>query len=653
MHLKTIALLEFDQIKRMLSDYAVSNLGKRMVDQMQPRPHLDGIRVMLRETTEAKLILDSSGSPPMNGLTDLTEPLQRVKAGGVLDTLSLQAVSDFLRGCRKLRDFMMRRLETAPMVAGYAQGIFVFPELEAEIERCIRDGTVTDDASSDLKKIRKEHRRIQDKIRSKLQQMLTAPSAKVWLQETVVSMRDSRQVLLVKAAYKHQVPGIVLGSSGSGSTLFIEPQAVHQLNNELRALESLEQEEIYQILAWLSGEVGAHLYELERNQETMAQYDLAFAKARLSRAMRGIAPALNDHGRIRLSQARHPLLTGEPVPLDLVIGTDYRTLVITGPNTGGKTVALKTIGLMILMTQAGLHIPAGPDSEVSVFQNVLADIGDGQNIAQSLSTFSAHITNIIEILKECNRQTLVLLDEVGTGTDPAEGAALAIAILEYLHEHGGITIASTHYPEIKHYALVTSGFKNGCMAFDRENLKPLYRLIVGKAGESNALWISAKLGMASEILQKAERQLAGASSSLNRRCELKEAELIEVSTQSPQESVDKIEPVLSHTRPSSTPATVSQPHIKVGDMVYIPFLNEQGRVCSGLDAKGNIRVIVKEKKLEVPVKRVKLKIAAEQLYPEGYDLNVAILNKEERRAKHQLERKHVPGLVRIVSPDEK
>lgn len=652
MHQKTLMLLEFDEIKQRLAAYAGSNLGKRLAGDLTPKIQLQAVQEMLRETSEARLILDAAGSPPMGGLADLTETLHRVRAGGVLDPLSLQAVGDFLRGCRRTKEFMLKRLDLAPKVAGYALGITALETIELEIGRCILDGTVTDEASPELKKIRKELRRIQDKIKSKLHQMIASPEIKAWLQETVVSLRDNRQVLLVKAAFKHKVPGVVLGSSGSGGTLYVEPQAVHELQNELRMVESAEQEEIYQILAWLSGEIGVHLFELEQNQEIMAQYDLAFAKARLSRSMNGTAPLLNDDRRIKLVQARHPLLAGEPVPLNFQIGTDYRTLVITGPNTGGKTVTLKTIGLLTLMAQAGLHIPAAAGSEVAVFENVLADIGDGQNIAQSLSTFSAHITNIIGILKESNQKTLVLLDEIGTGTDPAEGAALAIAILETLFERGSVTIASTHYPEIKQYALGTPGFRNGSMAFDKHNLKPLYRLIVGQPGESNALWIAAKLGMPQQVLKKAEYQLGG----LFQSKEPTARERDDVETESDiTESVPMFSEVESQplsARENRVESKAPEVRIKVGDMVSIPFLNEQGRVCSEPDGKGRIRVLVKGKKMEVSLKRVELKIPAEKLYPAGYDLNVALISKEERRQKHQMARKHVPGMVRIVSPDE-
>lgn len=653
MNQKTIALLDFPEIRKQLADCTLSKLGRKLAEELNPRTNLTAVSEMLRETTEAKLLLEAAGAPPLHGLADLSETLQKLRAGGVLDPLALQAIADFLRGCRRTREFMQKRLDLAPMVAGYSSGITPFAELEAAIEAAIRDGVVVDEASSELRKVRKEMKHLQDKIKTKLQQLVLAPEAKTWLQESVVSLKDSRPVLMVKAAYKHHVPGVVLGSSGSGGTLFIEPLAVHKLSNELKVLEGVEQEEVYRILAGLSGKVSDQLSQIERNLEIMAQYDLAFAKARFSRILNGMAPALNERGRIRLFRARHPLLTEQVVPLDFEIGYDYRTLVITGPNTGGKTVALKTVGLLTLMAQSGLHIPAATGSEMAIFDDVLADIGDGQNITQSLSTFSAHITNIIAILKDCGRRTLTLLDEVGTGTDPAEGAALAIGILELLHSKGGVTLASTHYPEIKHYTLITPGFRNGSMAFDKENLKPLYQLIIGQPGASNALWIAAKLGMPEIVLKKAEQKLAEYHS--EQPSSIDPSSTTESSQTGPEQLAEATRstaaPFGDEPIPEP-PIAKPQRELKIGDLVKIPFLNEQGVVCSLPDAKGKIRVLVKEKKMELSVKRVKLHIPAEQLYPENYDLNIVLLSKEERRQKHLLERKHNPGVTRIVSEDE-
>jgi DNA mismatch repair protein MutS2 len=661
---RTIELLEFPIIRNRVAELAVSNLGRKLAEGLSLKTDLQSIAEMLRETSEARLILDSSGSPPLYGLADLSEVFQKAQIGTILDPLSLQSIADFLRGCAKTREFMGKRLEQATLVAGYSLGLKPLPDLAGEINRCIVDGVVADEATPELKKLRKEILRTREKIKAKMQQFLTAPEAKEWLQEPVVTTKDGHPVLLVKSAAKHQISGSVIGSSGSGSTLFIEPAAVRELNNELRQLEGAEQDEVYQILAWLSGEVGCRLLELNQNLEIMAQYDLAFAKARYSRAVRGVAPGLNSKGRIKLIQARHPLLAETPVPLDFDIGYDYRSLVITGPNTGGKTVTLKTVGLLTLMAQSGLHVPASPGTELAVFEGILADIGDGQNIAQSLSTFSAHMTNIIEILKSCGRRTLVLIDEVGTGTDPVEGAALAMAILEYIHERGAVTVASTHYPEIKTFAMETPGFRNGAMAFDREQLRPLYRLIIGLPGESQALWIAAKLGMLPQVLTKAEMHLQGKGRGEKGTISKEESDLIEMEAEIVPPEIPKLEnePLLAEIYPANennmpkqedTPPKVKERPLQVGDLVNIPFLEEKGVICTLPDSKGRLRVLVRGKKMDIPVKRVQLLIPAGELYPEDYDLNIVLLSKEERRLKHQMERKHTPGATRVLQPEER
>jgi DNA mismatch repair protein MutS2 len=656
---KTMELLEFTTVRTLLADLATSDPGRRLAENLAPRTHLSAIRGMLTETTEARAILDGTGTPPLAGLNGIGSLLELAKIGKVLEPSGLRQIGDFMRGCRRTREFMTRRLELAPQVAGYAMGLMVHEDLETEIARCIIDDFVVDDASAALKKLRKEIFRLQEKIKAKLHQIILSPEAKLFLQEPVVGYKESRPVLMVKAGQKQRLPGMVLSSSASGNTLFVEPAAVHQLGNELRATEAAEEEEVYQILAGLSGEVCERADGLEHNAEIMVQYDFAFAKAKLSRAMQGVEPGLNQTGWVNLIRARHPLLTETAVPLDFWIGRDYQSLVITGPNTGGKTVALKTIGLFTLMAQSGLHIPAGPGSEIAICREVLADIGDGQNIAQSLSTFSAHISNIISILKRCGPETLVLLDEVGTGTDPAEGAALAIAILEYLHEKGALTVASTHYPEIKQYALTQRGFKNGCMAFDRENLRPLYRLIIGRAGESNALWIAEKLGMAPEILTRAQRELsriAGADSTPHPP-DIPAAPDDPIPLPEPPASpaLNLPEPGLRPARDRTiapAPQETERP-LQVGDLVQIPSMDEKGIVCTLPDAKGRIRVLIKDKKTEIAAKRVKLQIPAEQLYPEDYDLDIVMLSKEERRLKKRIAKGKAPGIMREIRPEER
>ncbi|MGE5582241.1 MAG: endonuclease MutS2 [Bacillota bacterium] len=643
MDTKTIDILELPKIKTMLADNAKSNLGRRLALELTPKTDISVVRGMLRETTEAKMILDSAGSPPMDGLADISEILEKIKIGGVLDPGSLVMIGDFLRGCRKTREFMSRCINLAPKVAGYALGITVFPGIEQEINRCISDGVVSSEASPGLKKVRREIGSLQEKIQRKLEQILLSAEARVWLQEPVITLKDSRQVLMVKAGYKEKLPGIVHGSSASGSTVFIEPLSVHQMGNELRHLEAVEAEEVYQVLAYLSGEIAAQMLAIEQNLEIMTQYDFSFAKARLSGAMKGIEPSINGEDRIRIVGGRHPLLTRDPIPLDFYIGEDYRCLIITGPNTGGKTVAMKTIGLLTLMAQAGLHIPAASGTEIAVFEEVLADIGDGQDITQSLSTFSAHITNVIHILAQSKTHTLILLDEVGTGTDPVEGSALAMAILGFLFEQGAITVASTHYPELKQFAVNNPGFKNGCMTFDRINLQPLYRLNIGRPGESNALWIAEKLGLPAKVLEKAKSLL---------QPELMETDL-PVESNLPVYNPPEFPVAESRMTKAGEPVVKTEAAaLQIGDLVSIPYLGEKGVVCTAPDAKGRIRVLVKGKKMDIQLKRVKLLIPAAQLYPENYDLNTIFLSKEDRKLKKQMRKRHQPGISRVITAEE-
>jgi DNA mismatch repair protein MutS2 len=657
MDIKTMELLDFTTVKTLLADQAYSNLGRQLVTALVPKTNLSAIKGMLQETSEARTIIDGSGSPPFAGLSEINALLEQVKIGKIIGPSELQQIGAFMRGCRRTREFMTRRLELAPQVAGYALGLAVYEEVEAEIARCISDDFVVDEASAALKKLRRELTRLQEKIKTKLHQIILSPEVKLLLQEPVVGYKDSRPVLLVKAGLKQRIPGMVLGSSSSGNTLFVEPTVVHQLGNELREVEAAEQEAVYQILSGLSGAVFESLSGLERNVEIMAQYDFAFAKAKLSRAMQAVEPGLNQTGYLNLVQARHPLLNETAVPLEFQIGRDYRSLVITGPNTGGKTVTLKTIGLLTLMAQSGLHIPAGPGSEVTVCREVLADIGDGQNIACSLSTFSAHIANIIRILGQCESGSLVLLDEIGTGTDPAEGAALAIAILEHIYEKGALTVASTHYPEIKQYALTKPGFKNGCMAFDRENLRPLYRLILGRPGESNALWIAAKLGMAPEVLNRARQELVKDSPEYPAViCGVSPAPIeksgpLELPAD-PTVNSPENPPEPEAARDVPVEKQVGRP-LQVGDLVTIPSMDEKGIVCTLPDAKGRLRVLVKGKKIEVGVKRVKLQIPAEELYPEDYDLDIVLLSKEDRKLKKRIAKGQAHGVMREVKPEER
>jgi len=632
MNEKTFSVLEYDRIKEILKEHTVSGLGKRLVDRLQPYTDPAAVENVLRETTEAVTLLAGSAQVPLHGLHDVTEPLERAGLGAVLPAGELLKICDLLRGCGRMKRYMKGKRLVAPYICTYAEGLMDLASVEADIDACLEGGRVSDNASARLAKIRHEIQTAEAKVQDKLQSLLASAKLREFLQEAYVSVKDGRYCIPIKASYKHQVDGAVVSVSGSGSTVFIEPAAVRRLADELLVLRAAEEAEEYQILAMLSGEVAEHLTEIKQNIEIMAAYDFALAKGKYSLAVGGTAVRLNDSGRIRFRAACHPLLTEKPVPLDFHIGQDYRILVITGPNTGGKTVALKTVGLLTLMVQSGLHVPVHPDSEAAVFKRVLADIGDGQSIQQSLSTFSAHIKNIVDILNLAVRNSLVLLDEIGTGTDPAEGAALAAAILDELHQCGTVAVVSTHYSDIKRYADTRSGFRNGCMEFDRETLQPLYSLKIGEAGSSNAFWIAARLGMRPAVLQRARGYI---------RTQPADGDLFTAAPSTGREAP------AAAPKQKEKPAAVPAAEIAVGDSVSVPSHNALGVVLEGPDARGNCIVLIRGERVEINRKRISRFVAKEKLYPENYDMNVVLLSKEDRRLAHDMERKYVEG-TRIV-----
>ena len=666
----SLMTLAYEKIKEGLRTYATSGLGKRMIDDLRPLTDPRAVEHNLRETTEARAILDAAGHIPLHGLSDVTEHMERVGRGAVLDPCSLEEIADFLYGCRKTAGFMTRYREIAPQVAGYAQAITVFEDVEDDIGRCIENARVSSAASVRLAKVRAQSEIVKSRLKDKMNSFLTSGKYRECLQEALITIKDGRYCLSVKASQRHQLDGMVIAASGSGQTVFFEPAVVRNLTNELKVLQGEEEAEEYQVLYRLTGEIALRQQAIHLNLETMAVYDLACAKAKYSKAMDGIPAALAKGERIVIRRGRHPLLGKGAVPLDFYIGTDYRTLLITGPNTGGKTVALKTIGLFALMTQSGLHIPAERGTEIGVFQHILVDIGDQQSIAQSLSTFSGHIKNLIGILETAGRGTLVLIDEIGTGTDPAEGAALAAAILDALCAAGAVTIATTHYGDLKRFSDAHLGFRNGCMEFDPETLAPLYLLKIGRAGRSNGLWIAERLGMRAETLNKARGYLNSGNSSTG----VREAE-VGSEDNAPSDPLEPETPAAAATEISKVPIerrlessaefregdteagealgpTAERP-FQIGDSVYVGTVGENGILCAAADARGDVVVLVREKKIKVNQKRIKLHIAREQLYPDvkNYDLNIVLMSKDDRRLVKQMQKRHIEGRQRIIKEE--
>ena len=514
MNPRTMRSLEFAKILAQLADHTSFSAGRELALALRPSTDVEEVARRQQETTEAKDLLDCKGGVSLGGAHDVRPQVKRAAIGAALTPQELLDIRDTLVRGRTLRRMITRGTEKWPLLAETARQIEECPDLVAEIERCINDqGEVVDGASPALARIRRDLHITHERLMTKLKRLIASPKARPFLQEALITQREGRYVIPIKAEFKGRIPGLVHDTSASGATLFIEPLTVVELGNRWRELQLEERKEIERILRKLTARVAAQSEAIARTVEALAKLDLAFAKARYSQAIRGVEPMLKGtegtaDSSLKFIRARHPLLPPDTVvPIDVHVGDGFRILVITGPNTGGKTVSLKTVGLLTLMAQAGLHLPAAEGSTLSVFSGIYADIGDEQSIEQSLSTFSSHMTNIVDILEQADERSLVLLDELGAGTDPAEGSALARAILTHLLERNITTLVATHYPELKVYAHVTPGVENACVEFDLETLSPTYELTIGLPGRSNALAIATRLGLSPALIERARRWL--------------------------------------------------------------------------------------------------------------------------------------------------
>ncbi|MGN1147066.1 MAG: endonuclease MutS2 [Lachnospiraceae bacterium] len=511
MNKKVLHTLEYDKIILKLEEKADSEPGKKLCRELTPDTNLSDIRKAQTETADALSRLFQYGSTSFGGNKDLGFSLKSLEVGSTLSIQELLKIAGFLENVARIKAFGRNEREETKedSLASYFEDLTPLSPIANEIRRCIlSEDEIADDASPELKRIRRSINLTGERIHSQLNSMLNG-SYRTYLQDAVITMRDNRYCIPVKAEYKSQVSGMVHDQSATGSTFFIEPAAIVELNNQLKELALQEQKEIERILADLSLQVSGHTTEIATNQRLMTTLDFIFAKAKLAMEQNATMPIFNTEHYVNIRKGRHPLLDKKKVvPIDIHLGKDFDLLIITGPNTGGKTVSLKTVGLFTLMGQAGLHIPALDRSELSIFEEVYADIGDEQSIEQSLSTFSSHMTTIVTILSHADENSLCLFDELGAGTDPTEGAALAIAILNHLHDRGIRTMATTHYSELKLYALSTSFVENACCEFDVESLKPTYRLLIGIPGKSNAFAISSKLGLPDEIIRAAKEQIS-------------------------------------------------------------------------------------------------------------------------------------------------
>lgn len=506
MNNKSLSTLEYNKIISRLVSFACSDGAKQILHKLEPMTDIDKINTALDYTNDALTRVYQKGSVDFSRIKDIRGSIARLKVGSSLNALELLNISMLLECAAHIKGYYEQRADSIQPLIDMLDPVTL---LNNAIKKCIiSEDEISDDASANLRSIRRQKNIAADRIHTELNKILNSPSTRTYLQDYVITTRQGRFCLPVKAEYKSLMPGMVHDQSSTGSTVFIEPAAVVKLNNDIRELELKEQAEIEVILADLSAKAAEYTDSLLSDYEILTNLDCIFAKALLSRHFNCSRPVMNNKGIVNIKKGRHPLI--EPhtvVPIDIYLGTDFNLLIITGPNTGGKTVSLKTVGLLTLMAQAGLNIPALEHSDIAVFDNIFADIGDEQSIEQSLSTFSSHMTNTVDILKKADSNSLILFDEIGAGTDPTEGAALAIAILDSLHRRNITTMATTHYSEIKMYALTTDGVENACCEFDVQSLRPTYRLLIGVPGKSNAFAISKKLGLSDNIINDASRRL--------------------------------------------------------------------------------------------------------------------------------------------------
>lgn len=618
----TFEKLHYDKLKEIVKSYCMSGLGKKLIDKLYPSSNIKNVNRMLDETSEGRRLLDAGYHIPLEGIFDICPLLDKIDKGGVLEPSELTSICDFLRGCRKIKSFIKDKEGYAETLSSYGENITELKYIEEEIENAIRGSIVDSNATKDLKKIRRQISICEEKIKEKLEKFIKNTLNREYLQEFFVSQRNGRYTVPIKAAYKNHVQGSIVEVSSKGSTVFIEPNIISKYTVELVALTADESVEEYKILSTISEMIYERIQSLKVNIDVISEYDMILAKAKYSREINGIKPRLNDCGYINIIQGRYNLIEN-CIPLDFQIGDSYRSLIITGPNAGGKTVVLKTVGLMTLAVMSGFHVSCREGSEMSVFDKVFVDIGDNQSVENSLSTFSSHVKNLAEILKDSRKNTLLLFDEIGSGTEPNEGAALAIAILEEFYHKGCITVASTHYGEIKNFSENHPHFENAAMEFKKDTLEPLYRLHIGKSGDSNALYISEKMGIPESILKKSRMYMGNKNYNYEK---LKDSK------------------IKRNSEEKSFNAEVS---FEKGDKVTILDINKSGIVYKGINQFNNVIVFVDGDFKEINYKRLKIEFKSIELYPEGYDLNQLFVSYKERKLEHDIERGSKKALKKI------
>lgn len=634
----TFQILEFNRIIEKLEELALTEGAKERIRNLTPELKEAEVRKNLRDTTQARMILDQMGQPPAVAMNGMTAIFKSVMQEGILMPEDLESVGTMLTGVKRYKDFLNRCKYLELSLAYYEENLNPLESLAKELFESIRNKRVDDSASKYLRNVRQEIVRMEEKLRTKAETMLR--TNKKFFSDSYITIRNGKVCLPVKKEYKPAVPGSVIDQSSTGSTLFIEPSAIAALNGELESLRIEEENETRRILYTLTAQVEEQLPVLTENRKVLEKLDFLFAKGKLSADMKGAEPEIFTERIIRITEGRHPFMNPEQVvPLNFELGKNGRGIVITGPNTGGKTVSIKTVGLFSLMAQCGLHIPC-KECQISLFNQVLCDIGDGQNITENLSTFSSHIVNVLDILSKADRESLVILDELGSGTDPAEGMGIAISILEELRRCGCLFLATTHYPEVKTYAKEAEGITNARMAFDRESLRPLYRLEIGEAGESCALYIAGRLGMPERMIKRAEQYAYGLPETEPESGKYREAEK--------RPGGPRIEKIKKTTENQ----IAMQTKFTLGDSVMILPDKKIGIVCTTVNEKGVVRVQMPDKKIWINHKRLKLLVSAEQLYPEDYDFSILFDTVENRKARHKMEKGYQEGLEIRKAADE-
>lgn len=637
---RTSTGLELERIKEIWAQLALTAAARARIEAAEPILAQRELSAALRDTTESRQLLEKFGTPPLVSLEGMEQILQIAEKGDMLSPEQLEQVEGALAAVRRMQDYLFRGQQYQIPLAYYGENLQPLTEIREQIHQQIRNGQVEDHATRELFDLRCQIQRTQEKRKEKAESVLR--THKECMSDSFCVMRGGHLCVPVKKEYKFRINGSVIDKSATGNTLFIEPAAVQKYEEELSLLLIQEDNEVRRILYTLTVMIGEQLEAFQENSRIMERLDYAFSKGKLSIEWDCVPPSVNTERRIRLVAARHPLMDrAMAVPLDFALGEDgkepYRGVVITGPNTGGKTVALKTVALCCMLAQWGLHVPCR-EAQVCMNSQYLCDIGDGQSLSENLSTFSAHITNVLDILGRVNAESLVIMDELGSGTDPAEGMGIAVAILEALRESGCLFLVTTHYPEVKEYASRTAEVINARMTFDQESLQPLYRMVIGEAGESCAFAIAKRLGMSQAMLDVAQRAAYGSTIDGQEydRTKMESGRILSAQTSGG--------PHIQKDRPAARQKDLSN-KFRRGDSVMLYPDHKIGIVCEPINDKGCLRVQLPDRKVWINHKRVKLHVAADELYPEDYDFSIVFDTVENRKKRHDMERKYTGDLI--------